>query len=242
MSITDLLNNAPATEPERQYYFIAEAKKLIEKKEQELGRKLTCCVTTFGCQMNARDSEKLLGILKQIGYEETESENADFVVYNREGFYLQDAIAAAEGSHLYLRNGLYENSGALTLTEKFTITGESKQSTILSGITLNVNKETFIAIYPKVSNVLTITLLVTLVFIMYREDGRGLHDLMANTKVISTKKDKNAAVAPEVKEAEVIKEEKESVKKLREKIDSALSNSEKEVLELTSKYPLSKVM
>ena len=31
---------------------------------------------------------------------------------------------------------------------------------------------------------------------------------------------------------EVIKEEKESVKKLREKIDSALSNSEKEVLEL----------
>jgi tRNA-2-methylthio-N6-dimethylallyladenosine synthase len=82
MSITDLLNNAPATEPERQYYFIAEAKKLIEKKEQELGRKLTCCVTTFGCQMNARDSEKILGILKEIGYVETESENADFVIYN----------------------------------------------------------------------------------------------------------------------------------------------------------------
>ena len=82
MSITDLLNNAPTQEPERQYYFIAEAKKLIEKKEQELGRKLTCCVTTFGCQMNARDSEKLLGILKEIGYVETESENADFVIYN----------------------------------------------------------------------------------------------------------------------------------------------------------------
>ncbi len=82
MSITDLLNNAPATEPERQYYFIAEAKKLIEKKEHQLGRKLTCCVTTFGCQMNARDSEKILGILKEIGYVETESENADFVIYN----------------------------------------------------------------------------------------------------------------------------------------------------------------
>ena len=82
MSITDLLNNAPTQEPERQYYFIAEAKKIIEKKEQELGRKLTCCVTTFGCQMNARDSEKLLGVLKEIGYEETESENADFVIYN----------------------------------------------------------------------------------------------------------------------------------------------------------------
>lgn len=82
MSITDLLNNAPSEEPERQYYFIKEAAKLVAKKEEELGRKLTCCVTTFGCQMNARDSEKLLGILKQIGYEETESENADFVVYN----------------------------------------------------------------------------------------------------------------------------------------------------------------
>ena len=82
MSITDLLNNAPTEEPERQYYFIAEAKKIIEKKEQELGRKLTCCVTTFGCQMNARDSEKLLGVLKEIGYVETTNENADFVIYN----------------------------------------------------------------------------------------------------------------------------------------------------------------
>ena len=82
MSITDLLNNAPDQEPDRQYYFIEEAKKILAKKEQEKGRKLTCCVTTFGCQMNARDSEKLLGILKQIGYVETEDENADFVIYN----------------------------------------------------------------------------------------------------------------------------------------------------------------
>ena len=82
MNITDLLNNAPDKEPERQYYFIDEAAKLISKKEQELGRKLTCCVTTFGCQMNARDSEKLLGILKKIGYVESTDENADFVIYN----------------------------------------------------------------------------------------------------------------------------------------------------------------
>jgi len=32
--------------------------------------------------MNARDSEKLLGVLKEIGYEETTDENADFVIYN----------------------------------------------------------------------------------------------------------------------------------------------------------------
>ena len=82
MSITDLLNNAPVEEPERQYYFIEEAKKIVSKKEQEKGRKLTCCVTTFGCQMNARDSEKLLGVLKEMGYVETTDENADFVIYN----------------------------------------------------------------------------------------------------------------------------------------------------------------
>ncbi len=32
--------------------------------------------------MNARDSEKLSGILEAIGYEATESEDADFVIYN----------------------------------------------------------------------------------------------------------------------------------------------------------------
>ena len=82
MNITDLLNNAPVEEPERQYYFIKEAAKIVAIKEAELGRKLTCCVVTFGCQMNARDSEKLLGVLKEIGYVETTDENADFVIYN----------------------------------------------------------------------------------------------------------------------------------------------------------------
>ena len=39
-------------------------------------------VITFGCQMNARDSEKLVGILEKVGYEIIEDENADFVIYN----------------------------------------------------------------------------------------------------------------------------------------------------------------
>ncbi len=82
MNITDLLNNAPEKEPERQYYFIREAANLVKAQEQELGRKLTFCVTTFGCQMNARDSEKLVGILEQIGYVSSENEDADFVIYN----------------------------------------------------------------------------------------------------------------------------------------------------------------
>ena len=70
-------------ESSRQYEYMEEMKKWVQKKSEELGRKLTCHVTTFGCQMNARDSEKLLGILKDIGYQESDDEeNADFVIYN----------------------------------------------------------------------------------------------------------------------------------------------------------------
>lgn len=72
----------PEQEPERQLYFVEQAKALVDKKQKELGRPLTCMINTFGCQMNARDSEKLLGILEQIGFVETESEEADFVLYN----------------------------------------------------------------------------------------------------------------------------------------------------------------
>ena len=72
----------PEIEPERQYYFIAKAKQYVEQLKDELGHTPTCNVTTFGCQMNARDSEKLTGILTLIGYEMTESEDADFVIFN----------------------------------------------------------------------------------------------------------------------------------------------------------------
>ncbi len=39
-------------------------------------------ISTFGCQMNARDSEKLSGVLEQMGYVETDSEDADLVLLN----------------------------------------------------------------------------------------------------------------------------------------------------------------
>ncbi len=63
--------------------YMRRAASCVEELAQELGRRPLCCVTTFGCQMNARDSEKLSGILTQIGYETTEQEEeADFVIYN----------------------------------------------------------------------------------------------------------------------------------------------------------------
>ena len=75
-------NHISKNETKRQFEYIEKAKKYVEALAIELGRKPTFCVTTFGCQMNARDSEKLAGILEKIGYEETESEDADFVIYN----------------------------------------------------------------------------------------------------------------------------------------------------------------
>ena len=79
----DLGLPAPFEEPERQYYFIKKGREYVTARSKELGRDLTCSIQTFGCQMNARDSEKLLGILKDIGYQESDDEeNADFVIYN----------------------------------------------------------------------------------------------------------------------------------------------------------------
>ncbi len=72
----------PAEEPARQYYFMAKCRKWVQDFEQKNGRFPKACVVNMGCQMNARDSEKLRGILGTIGYQETDSEEADFVIYN----------------------------------------------------------------------------------------------------------------------------------------------------------------
>ena len=73
---------APVMEPQRQFYFMDLAKKLVEERAKKAGRPLTFHVETFGCQMNARDSEKLKGILDTIGFVPVDTEEADFVIYN----------------------------------------------------------------------------------------------------------------------------------------------------------------
>ena len=47
-----LVENAPLEEPARQYYFMEKAKEYVAEMSEKLGRPLTACVTTFGCQMN----------------------------------------------------------------------------------------------------------------------------------------------------------------------------------------------
>lgn len=78
----DLTQEPPVSEPERQYYFIAKCRQYVKEQEKLAGHPLTADVVTFGCQMNARDSEKLSGILEQVGYTLSDSEEADFVIYN----------------------------------------------------------------------------------------------------------------------------------------------------------------
>lgn len=70
----DLMQPPPEHEPERQYYFMAKCREYVRAESQRLGRPLLCATITFGCQMNARDSEKLAGILREIGYELVDSE------------------------------------------------------------------------------------------------------------------------------------------------------------------------
>ena len=52
-------------------------------KELNQNKKLKAQIITYGCQMNAHDSEKILGLLKEMGYEETEiQKEADLILFN----------------------------------------------------------------------------------------------------------------------------------------------------------------
>lgn len=75
-------NIIPEHEPERQFFYIKKMQEIVFAKEQEYGRKLTYHISTFGCQMNFKDSEKLAGVLEEIGYVEVDDEKADFCLYN----------------------------------------------------------------------------------------------------------------------------------------------------------------
>lgn len=69
-------------ETESQRSFIELARALTQQKMQTIGRPLTYCLTTFGCQMNEKQSEAVAGIMDEIGYIRQDSEEADVVIYN----------------------------------------------------------------------------------------------------------------------------------------------------------------
>jgi len=82
LSVIDITAVPPEEEPQRQQYYMARIRAHVDEFERRRGRRPTACVRTFGCQMNERDSEKLRGILRVTGFEESEDEDADLVLYN----------------------------------------------------------------------------------------------------------------------------------------------------------------
>ena len=77
-----MLSNINEQEANKQKEIMNRLKVRLEKVAKEKGRPLTYYSVCFGCQMNAKDSEKLEGILEAIGYVRTDSEDADFLIMN----------------------------------------------------------------------------------------------------------------------------------------------------------------
>ena len=72
---------APAMEPARQFYFIDRLRELVEEKKQH-GYEAACLVNVIGCQMSAKDGEKLSGILREAGFREAPDEDhADVILF-----------------------------------------------------------------------------------------------------------------------------------------------------------------
>lgn len=73
----------PEAELQRQMEFIRQIRKENEAYTAKTGRQKKFYSLAMGCQMNAHDSEKLEGMLDEMGYVRTDEEtDADFIIYN----------------------------------------------------------------------------------------------------------------------------------------------------------------
>lgn len=70
---------------------------------------------------------------------------------------------------------------------------------------LFLDKKTYLSVYNIISNVFSIIFVVSFMMILFRKDGRGLHDILANTKVISTEKKEQDVEEKETKKEEDLK-------------------------------------
>ncbi|MCI5902134.1 MAG: tRNA (N6-isopentenyl adenosine(37)-C2)-methylthiotransferase MiaB [Blautia sp.] len=78
----DTWKEAPSDDTKRQYYYIAKCQEEMRQRAEKRGTAFTYCLTTFGCQMNEKQSEVIAGIMDEIGCVRRESEDADIVIYN----------------------------------------------------------------------------------------------------------------------------------------------------------------
>ena len=80
-------------EERKQSEAAARATDQVRALSSMLGRQPTACVVTFGCQMNARDSEKLSGILESVGYALVDNEDADLLIIESDVLIRRETIA-----------------------------------------------------------------------------------------------------------------------------------------------------
>lgn len=109
---------------------------------------------------------------------------------------------------------------------------------ISSALIIFLSKANYITYYSKVSSVFSLFLMTTLVLMFFSNNGRGLHDIIANTKIVNVKRDE-IEVTNEIKEAEYVElpntiqlenpdevEEKEEKKKSKKKNKKINKNPE----------------
>lgn len=71
--------------------------------------------------------------------------SADFVVYNKDNFYLSDAFAAIDGHHILLRNGLYKNgTEKLLVPNNLVISGETLSQTFISDSSIEIENNVLV--------------------------------------------------------------------------------------------------
>lgn len=81
----------------------------------------------------------------------------------------------------------------------------SNISTIIMFYTLS--KSEYMNIETKVSGILSLVMIASLISIMYRKDGRGLHDLIANTKVVNINYQKDDC-KEQIQDAKIVNEKR----------------------------------
>jgi len=72
-----------AEEIAQQYKYIEMLKDYNQDRVKETGKPVKYCIETFGCQMNENDSERLSGMLSEMGYSESSDRaESDLIIFN----------------------------------------------------------------------------------------------------------------------------------------------------------------
>ena len=76
-------NMVPEEQIHQQYEFMQFIAKLVRERAEVRGEPLRAFTQTCGCQQNEADTQRIAGMLAEMGYEKAEkSEDADIIVIN----------------------------------------------------------------------------------------------------------------------------------------------------------------